>query len=244
MALLALLLVLIFVTGAVQRGRLLDQPLRREPTEDRGPQAKPPTRRRGARRKLAAVLALLALTVAGAVVGSIWATFNDTGPVTDNAFQTGTVALADNDTGTAMLGLTDAQPGSSDTSCIKVSYTGSLPATVRLYGTTTGTGLDQYLDLIVTRGTTLSSFDDCTTFLADVTEHLGAGQGAGVIYKGTLRDFADSFDAGLVDPTSASPETWTNPEDHAYKFVVSLQDNAMAQGLNATQAFTWETRSP
>jgi hypothetical protein len=38
------------------------------------------------------------------------------------------------------------------TSCITVSCTGSLAPVVRLYGAATGTGLDVYLDLKVTRG--------------------------------------------------------------------------------------------
>ena len=45
------------------------------------------------------------------------------------------------------------RPGNTDTGCIKVSYAGSLASEVRLYGTTSGTGLDAYLDLTVTRGT-------------------------------------------------------------------------------------------
>ena len=140
-----------------------------------------------------------------------------------------------------MLSLSGAKPGDSDTSCIVVSYSGTLPASVRLYGTTSGTGLDQYLDLTATRGTKSSAFDGCSDFTADATNYIG--QGAGVIYSGTLQGWADNYAAGLVDPTPGSPETWTNPESHAYKFVVTVQDNNSAQGLNATQTFTWEARN-
>ena len=187
----------------------------------------------------AAVLLLL-----GSLVGvGTWSAFSSTTENPTNTFSAGTVTLTDNDSGSTMLGLTNAKPGDNDTSCITVSYSGSLPATVRLYGATTGTGLDQYTNLTVTRGTTTSAFDNCTGFSADSTEYLGLGQGAGVVYNGTLQGFADTYAAGLVDPTSGTPETWTNPESHAYKLVVSVQDTNLAQGLNATQTFTWEARN-
>ena len=125
-----------------------------------------------------------------------------------------------------------------------MTYTGSLDAAVRLYGTTTGTGLDQYLDLKVTRGTYSPSnpgFDSCTNFTADATNYIGAG--AGVVYNGTVQGYADDYAGGLVDPTSGSPETWTSGEKHAYKIQVTLQNNAAAAGKNATQDFTWEARN-
>lgn len=204
-----------------------------EPRDERG-------RARGRAFKVAATLLVLALFGA-AVTISTWSAFSSTTENASSSFAAGTVTLTDNDSGTAMLSLTGAKPGNTDTSCIKVSYTGSLPATVRLYGTTTGTGLDQYLDLTVTRGTTTSAFDSCSGFTADATDYLGSG--AGVVYSGTLQAFPDGYTAGIVDPTTATPESWTNPEDHAYKFVVTVQDNNSAQGLNATQAFTWEARN-
>jgi predicted ribosomally synthesized peptide with SipW-like signal peptide len=188
-------------------------------------------------------LGLLGLVMLGLAIAATIAAFNSTTSNSGNSFQAGTVVLSDNDADSAMLALVAAKPGDSDTSCIRVSFTGTLASTVRLYGTTSGTGLDQYLTLTITRGTTSGSptFDSCANFTADATNYVGAG--AGVIYTGTLEDFADNYDAGVVDPTSGSPESWTNGESHDYKFVVSLNDDNSAQGLNATQTFTWEARS-
>lgn len=197
----------------------------------------------GRRRILTKVgLTMLVLGLVGTVAGiGTWSAFSATTGNAGNSFSAGTVTLGDDDAGTAMLSLATAKPGDSDTSCIVVTYTGSLAATVRLYGTTTGTGLDQYLDLTVTRGTKSTAFDGCTDFTADATNYIGAG--AGVVYNGTLQGFPDSYVAGQVDPTSGSPESWTNPESHAYRFVVTVQDVSAAQGLNATQTFTWEARN-
>src|SRR3954471_10006026 len=99
------------------------------------------------------VLSLVAITLVAALAGAqTWAAFSATTASTADSFASGTVALADNDSGTATLSLSAAIPGNSDSGCITVSYTGSLASAVRLYGTTIGTGLDAYLDLKVTRG--------------------------------------------------------------------------------------------
>ena len=172
-----------------------------------------------------------------------WSAFSATTDNAGNTFSAGTVTLTDNDAGGALLSLSNAKPGNTDTGCITVSYTGSLPSTVRLYGTTGGTGLDQYLDLKITRGSFASApaFDSCTGFTADATDYIGAG--TGVIYNGTLQGYADDYTTGLVDPTAGTPESWTNPESHVYQIQVTVQDNNLAQGLNATQTFTWEARN-
>lgn len=155
---------------------------------------------------------------------------------------TGTVDINDNDAGAAALVQSNVAPGASDMACIVVSYQGTLPASVRLYGTTTGTGLDQHLALTVTRGTGAGSFDSCTGFVPDAADYVGAGPG--VVYSGTLHGWADNYAAGLVDPVPSSPETWTNGESHTYRFTLSLPPGApdAAQGLTAGQTFIWEAR--
>jgi hypothetical protein len=191
------------------------------------------------------VPALVAAALVAALAGAqTWAAFSATTASTGDSFASGTVALADNDSGTAVLSRSAAVPGNSDSGCITVSYTGSLASAVRLYGTTTGTGLDAYLDLKVTRGGFSGAppaFDSCTTFTADATDYIGSG--SGVIYDGTLQGFPDDHAAGRVDPLAASPETWTTGETHVYKLQITLQDNPAAQGKDVTQTFTWEARN-
>jgi hypothetical protein len=142
-----------------------------------------------------------------------------------------------------MFSMTGMTPGSTDTGCINVTYTGSLPSLVRLYGTTTGTGLDTYLDLVVTRGTIPSpSFDSCSGFVADSTDY--QGDGAGVIFDDTMAAYADTWTAGRLDPRTATvQEAWTTGETHAYKFVVTLQNNPSAANKTASQTFSWEARN-
>jgi hypothetical protein len=195
------------------------------------------------RRKLLA-LVVVAVVVAAASGSYTWSALVATDDNDANQIGSGTVTPSDNDSGNALLALSSALPGASDTGCIKVSYAGSLPANVRLYGTTGGSGLDQYLTLQITRGTYSGSepaFDSCTNFQADATNYIGAG--AGVIYSGTLQGYPDSYAAGLVDPVAGSPEVWNGPEFHVYRIQVTLQNVQAAEGLNATQAFTWEARN-
>jgi hypothetical protein len=173
------------------------------------------------RRKILATL-LLAASVGGVA-----------GPATYSAFSSTT-------TNSANL-FSNAKPGDSDTGCINVSYDGTLDSTVRLYANVTG-ALPQYLTLTVTRGTDPSpSFDSCAGFTPDGTNYIGAGNG--VVYSGTLAAFPASYASGLVDPIPASPETWSNPESHSYRFTITLQNDDAAQGLNGSADFTWEARN-
>jgi hypothetical protein len=188
------------------------------------------------------LLTLLVFGAFGAVSGAAtFSAFSGQTFSTGNSFAAGTVQLADNDVGGAMLSLSNAQPGATDTSCILVTYSGSLASTVTLYGAVAGT-LAPYLTLTITRGDDPTPvFHDCNGFVADPTNYIGAG--AGVVYQGGLSAFPTSYAAGLVDPLAASPETWTTGETHTYRFAVSLADDNGAQGQSATASFTWEARN-
>lgn len=172
-----------------------------------------------------------------------WSAFSATSTNPTNSFAAGTVAISDNDAGSAMFNLNNMDPvDPTEQRCIVVTYTGSLASGVRLYGTTGGSGLANHINLKVTRGAIPSpSFSSCTGFTADATNHRGLG--AGVVYDGTLTGFADDYGSGLVDAAVATPEAWTTGEAHAYRFEVSLADTDAAQGLTATQSFTWEARN-
>jgi hypothetical protein len=192
------------------------------------------------RRPLATAAVLVGLTVFGAV--GTWSAFSATTANPGNHFAAGTVILSDNDSGVAMLGQTNMAPGGAGSSaCVNVRYDGDLPARVRLYGSTGGSGLDPYLDVTVVRGTLAGgAFPSCAQFTPDTTDH--AGLGAGVVFEGTLQELGDSWSAGLDDPVSGDGEDWTSTEEHAFKVTVGPRDDATSQGQSATQTFTWEAR--
>jgi hypothetical protein len=153
------------------------------------------------------------------------------------------VELKSDDGGLALFFLEGVAPGDPpSTSCLQVSYSGSVPVTVRMYGSTTGTGLDPYLDLRVTRGTLPSlTVGSCSGFTPDAANHIGAGPG--VIYRGSLQDYPDEYLGGLVEPEAGGPESWADGERHAYRFQISVRDDNAAQGRTAGQTFVWEARS-
>jgi predicted ribosomally synthesized peptide with SipW-like signal peptide len=183
---------------------------------------------------------MVVLGLVGVVAGvGTWSAFSATTANTGNSFAAGTVTLADNDSGAMFVNLTGLKPGDSYTNCIRVDYTGSLAANVKLYGTTGGTGLDPYLNMTITRGTA-GAWNTCAGWTADSTNYIGAG--AGVIYSGTLAAFADTWAAGLTDAPTAT-ESWTNPESHYYRIQITVADDNAAQNLTATQTFTWEARN-
>ena len=145
-------------------------------------------------------LATVAIVTAFATA-NVYAAFSSSSNNPGNSLQTGIVAISDNDGGSAMLSLSSAPLGASDTSCIKTSYTGSLPSEVRHYATASG-ALAPYLTLKITRGTDANTFDNCSAFTADSTNYFG--KGAGVIYDGKLSNYPTSWATGIVDPTDQS----------------------------------------
>jgi len=195
---------------------------------------------RGRRFLIAVAVALLVPAAGSATFAAFRATSGNAG----ERIEAGSVKLSDNGDGSALVSLASAVPGDTTSACIQVTYGGSLPATVRLHGTTTGSGLDQYLSLKVTRGTynpSAPAYKSCTNFQADGTDYIGAGNG--VVYNGTLQGYPDDYASGLVDPTSGSPESWTTGEVHVYRLDVTLQQNFSAQGKDASQVFRWEARN-
>jgi hypothetical protein len=189
--------------------------------------------------KLAATIGVLAgcAVLAGTAT---WSNLNATATNPSNSFVAGTVQISSNSPTSAVLSLTNAKPGSVSTGCIQVSYTGTLPANVKLYGSGSGTGLNQYLNLVVTRGTFSGTpaSGSCTGFTADTTNYIAAG--AGVIYSGTVANWPANATAGLSDPTASSPATWSTGNSHGYQLQVTVQSNAAAQGLTGSQTFTFE----
>jgi hypothetical protein len=170
------------------------------------------------------------------VFGAFSATTSNAG----NTITAGTVAIADNDAGAAMYSIAAAKPGESVSKCIKVTYTGSLDADVRIYTTSTIGSLGQYVDLTITPGTqATSTFPSCTGFTADAS---------GALYTGTLQNFGstkNSYATGVVD-NPGSGTKWAANESVVYQVTATLQSSApdTAQGLTTgSHAFTWEARN-
>ncbi|GLY00505.1 MULTISPECIES: hypothetical protein [Actinoplanes] len=155
---------------------------------------------------------------------------------TDNqsdSWQTGTVALSDDDAGVALFssgadGLLTG--GQVLTRCIVVKYDGTLTSntSVKLWSTATG-ALAPYLNLTVDQGSG-STDRDCTNFTAST-----AG-----IYTGTVSGLAAASTNFATGAGSWSPST--NGATMTYRFTVTVQSVAAAQGKSASGTFTWEAQ--
>jgi predicted ribosomally synthesized peptide with SipW-like signal peptide len=183
------------------------------------------------------LVSVLVVGVIGLVVGAgTFAAFSSTSGNGGNGFAAGTVVIADNDAGSAMWSVANRVPGDTVTTCIRVTYSGSLDADVRLYSASGINTVDQYLNLTVDKGSMPGSttFPNCTSFSSEST-----------IYSGTVQGFksAKNSYAGGVGAYPGAQTKWTTGDSLVYRFTVTLQNNYGAQGLTSTTAFTWEARN-
>jgi hypothetical protein len=173
----------------------------------------------------------------GLVVGAgTFAAFSSTSGNAGNGFAAGTVVIADNDAGSAMWNVANRVPGDTVTTCIRVTYSGSLDANVRLYSATAVGTVDQYLNLTVDKGSMpgTTTFPNCTSFSSEST-----------IYSGTIQGFKNAnntYSNGLGAYPGVQTK-WNTNDSLVYRFTVTLQNNVGAQGLTSTTALTWEARN-
>ena len=189
------------------------------------------------------LLTLIVLGVTGTLVAvSAFSAFSSTTSNSGNSFAAGTVNIADNDAAAAMYSVSNREPGDVVEKCIKVTYTGTLDADVKLYTTSSIGSLGPYVNLTITPGTQATSvFPDCTGFVAD-----GAA-----IFNNTLSNFASSHSGwanGLVDNPGAVATKWVSNDAVVYKFTLTLADDNNANGgssalTTGSHAFTWEARN-
>ena len=181
---------------------------------------------------------LLAIGAAGAIAGfGTFSAFSSTTENPGNQIDTGTVALSDNDTNTALYDVSNSGPGAIVDRCITVTYTGDMNSDVKLYLPETVTPLGQYVNLTITPGTDLSpSFGDCTGFAPDPA----------ALYSNTLAAFRaahNSWANGLVDDPEGKSE-WSQGDTVTYRFQLTVQDDNNAQGkATGTHRLVWEARN-
>jgi hypothetical protein len=185
------------------------------------------------RKKHKVLMTALVIGLAGALGGfGIFAAFSSTTTNPGNSFAAGTVTLSDNDGGTALFNASNQKPGDNDR-CIKVTYTGTLDATVKLYSSAI-TGDGSSFNVTVTKGA--GDAADCSDFVA----------GSDVYASNTLANFSGShsnFTNGLaVNPGAATK--WVTNDAVTFRFRVTVPDDNSVQG-DAVDPFTltWEAQN-
>ena len=186
-------------------------------------------------RKVARSLLVLAVVGGLATLGA-YSAFSSQANNPNNRVAAGTVTLADNDGGTALYDLTNAKPGNSQTSCIRVLYTGSLSADVKLYTPDSIGALGPDVNLKIEPGTQASpSFPSCTGFSAD-----GAA-----IFDAALSTFPTTYAGGVSDFPGAG-SSWTNGDAVVYRVTATLSASAPDSAQGATtglHTLRWEARN-
>ena len=124
-------------------------------------------------RRVAAALAtpVAILASAALVWQASYAAFSGTTRSSGNSWSTGTVALSDDDAGSARFQAAGMTPGSTDTRCITVTATASIPGVVKGYAinpVTSPQGLEEHVLITINQGSG-GSFASCTGFVSSGT---------------------------------------------------------------------------
>lgn len=143
----------------------------------------------------------------------------------------GVLAIGDSDGGTALFSLGSLRPGDTQTRCINVTNTGDLSfAALRLDALVTGTGLRDFVDVTVDRGSGAAAGAgfSCTGFSVVTTE----------LFTGTLGAFATASPVADLVGVAAGQVA-------SYRVTVGLAADAAlaAQGKTSQLTLTWEASS-
>lgn len=195
-----------------------------------------------------ALLATVATAVAG-LVGSgmlVWhasySAFSATTTNPTNNWAAGTVALTDNDSGSALFTVNGLTPGASGTKCIVVTSNASVASAVKMY-TTTGSfaqtkALADNITLTVTQGT--STGPNCAGFSADNGADAATTSGSLSAFASGFTNFSNGFGTWAPATTGALK---------TYQISYTLNSGATQAATDAMQGgtaqigFTWEEQN-
>jgi hypothetical protein len=185
-------------------------------------------------RKVLRTLAVVGVLAALAGVGA-FSVFSDFTDNDNNQVTAGTVDINDNDGGTALYSMTNAKPGQAAAAkCIKVDYSGSLPADVKLYTTSTIGALGPNVNLKVEAGTQTTFASNCTGFTAQQT-----------LFDAALSTFPTTYGGGVSDYPNTET-SWDSGESVVYRFTATLNANTPNGQQSATtglHTFRWEAQN-
>jgi hypothetical protein len=190
------------------------------------------------KRKLFLTFAVVAL-MAGLAVFVTSAAFTATTSNTGNRIESGSVAIGDSDNATGKLyDALNQKPGAANgpaAKCIRVTYSGSLGAAVKIYRGAVSNG-DKFR-LKVERGSGMTTADqtmDCTGFTASSTA-----------FDNTLDQFPTTYATGIDGKASGA---WAEGESVDYKFTIYTVDDSTPNARTSkydsgAHSFTWEAQN-
>jgi hypothetical protein len=198
--------------------------------------------------------------------GATHAAFSATTHNPGNSWETGTVGLANNTkVGAVFTPLFSAEdgllkPGSTGSRCIRIDYTGSLEAEIRMYIEPDGTGspagaedLDPYLVMSIERGVDVDSETEVAVDCSGETGDLFSTSPATATFldrthpgvpDATSRTLAHlrtehrNYGSGIVVEPAATEDT-----SMTLRITYVLADDDDAQGKLSEATFTWEAQN-
>jgi hypothetical protein len=171
-----------------------------------------------------------------AVSTASYSAFSATTENPTSNWQTGSVILADDDSNTALFTATALQPGSTGSKCIKVTSTGTLASTVKLYSTGLATtkALSSWIDLTVVQGTG-GTFADCTGFTAQASDS--------EVFTGTVAQFGAKTNYANGVGVWAPDGSGTDSKVYKVTYTVNASAPNSTQAGSASVGFTWEAQN-
>jgi hypothetical protein len=194
------------------------------------------SKEQGKARKL--LLTILVLGGLGAVGGlGAYSAFTATTDNSGNSISSGTVVISQHSGATTLYNVSNQKPGDSTAKCVRVTYAGSLGASVKLYvssGITNGT----MFNLKVERGSGMTTLDNtmsCAGFTASSTP-----------YDGALGSFPTTYGTGI--DVKAAAAAWGQNDSVDYRFTITQNDDTTANAhtsvtSSGAHTFTWEARN-
>jgi hypothetical protein len=199
---------------------------------------KQPTRR--ARRIGAAITTPIAIVAAAALVWqSSYAAFTGTTRNSGNNWSTGSVALTDDDAGSARFQASNLVPEATDTKCIAVTANANVPGVVKAYAINpivSAAGLENYIKVSVDYGTG-GTFNSCNDFVL-------TGNSIPTMSLATLATFSNYANGAGSWPVVAG--TQTRAYRITWKFDTAGLSQSQLDGLQGAQTgidFQWELQS-
>lgn len=197
---------------------------------------------RGRAKTIRAIAGIGSLLVMSAlIVTTSQAAFTASTDNTTNSFATGSIALVDDDVANALFSVTNAGPGDSATSCINVTYNGTIdPDLVKFYASGYTESVVDFGDFINVKidegsGAAGGPTTSCTGFVSD--------DGGTLEYDGTLPLMPTAYagGAGTWDPNNTGP-------GQVKSYEVTLELDASATNAEQNESITlltltWEVQS-
>ena len=189
------------------------------------------------RRKVLLSVAVVCVLV-GLIVLGTFAAFTATTVNSGNKIDSGTVKIDQHTGATTIYNVTNQKPGQSTQKCIRIQYTGSLPALVEFYlGGTITNGTLYNLQVERGSGLTAPAADmNCTGFASTST----------AFGPGALSTFPTTYATGVDGKPAAA--AWNANDAVDYRFTITQNDDTTANAhttvtSSGTHTFTWEARN-